>query len=148
MRLSPLFRWLVLFLSLGVPACIDHTVNKNGMLANIKMQNTELKLPKPLDAFVDAVNAGDTDKFLAFFDAKDGVINDWGRKFVGHQAIRGWSDKEFIGAKGRMMPTSFEQKDNTITLLSGWKSNFYSGDSKFVFILDGEKIREMRIVGD
>jgi hypothetical protein len=101
-------------------------------------------LPKTIERFVDAVNRGDTAAFLAFFP-EDGVVDDWGRKFVGHSAIRSWSDKEFIGAKGRMTIATVRQDGAEISVAAGWKSNFYSGDSRFVFVLDGERIREMRI---
>jgi hypothetical protein len=103
--------------------------------------------PGTIGRFVEAVNRGDTVSFLAFFP-KDGVVNDWGRKFVGHDAIRAWSDREFIGAKGRMTIKSIEQTGNEIRVAADWKSNFYSGDSRFVFMLDGEQIREMRITSD
>lgn len=141
MKISIIF--LLLFSILQVSAC-GNTANLTKNMDN----SNEVTLPKPIENFVKAVNDGDNKKILAFFDAKEGVINDWGRKFVGHEAIKGWSDKEFIGAKGKITPTKVEQKGNEISLWAGWKSNFYSGDSKFVFIVDGEKIKEMRIVGD
>lgn len=128
------------------PACADTQVSDNRATSTNSMRNREVILPKPIDSFVQAVNKGDTERFLSFFDQSEGIVNDWGRKFVGHKAIRGWSEKEFIGAKGRMTPTKVEQKDNVISLWAGWKSNFYTGDSKFIFTIDGEEIVEMRIV--
>ena len=58
-------------------------------------------LPAPIAAFRDRTNAGDTEGVLALFPA-DGVVEDWGRRFVGHTAIRGWSDEELVGAKGHL----------------------------------------------
>ncbi len=101
-------------------------------------------LPDLIDRFVEAVNRGDTEAFLAFFP-ENGVVDDWGRRFVGHDAIRGWSDREFIGAKGKMTVTKVEQKGNEVSVMADWKSNYYSGASCFVFVLDGEQIQEMRI---
>lgn len=139
-----IFFLLIVFLLQGSSCNVSQSVeNQTKYMSN--SVNTEVKLPKPIDLFVEAVNKGDEAKFLSFFDEKDGLINDWGRKFVGHSAIKGWSDKEFIGAKGTITPTKVEQKGNEISLRAGWKSNFYSGDSKFVFVVDGEKIKEMRI---
>lgn len=109
------------------------------------MALTQITVPPLIDQFVAAVNASDEAAFLSFFDESTGLINDWGRKFVGHSEIKRWSDKEFIGAKGRMTPQRVETDGNTITLWAGWKSEFYSGDSKFVFIVDENKIKEMRI---
>jgi D-serine deaminase-like pyridoxal phosphate-dependent protein len=53
-------------------------------------------LPEPVARLLAAANGHDTDAFLASFTA-DGVVDDWGREFHGADAIRGWSDKEFIG---------------------------------------------------
>lgn len=104
-------------------------------------------VPPIIERFVAAVNRGDTAAFLAFFP-DNGMIDDWGRKFTGHAAIKGWSDKEFIGAKGTMTVKRATQSGNEIDVRAGWKSNFYSGDSRFIFVVDGDKIREMRITSD
>ena len=103
-------------------------------------------LPHPVDSFVQTVNAGDTEAFLAFFP-DDGVVDDWGRRFVGHDAIRGWSDNEFIGAHGRMTVTDVDQHDDEVTVTSHWVSNHYTGTSRVAFRLDGDLISEMRISG-
>jgi hypothetical protein len=102
-------------------------------------------LPAPVVELVAAVTAGDTDAFLALF-TEDGVVDDWGRRFTGRASIRHWSDKEFIGAKGMLTPHKVSRSGDTVTVDAGWKSDFYSGDSRFVFVLEGDAIREMRIV--
>ena len=53
-------------------------------------------IPEPVQRLLDAANGHDTDAFLASF-TDDGVVDDWGREFPGAEAIRGWSDREFIG---------------------------------------------------
>ncbi|AIC15119.1 nuclear transport factor 2 family protein [Nitrososphaera viennensis] len=104
------------------------------------------ELPDPIGRFVDAVNRGDTGSFLDFFPS-DGVVDDSGRRFVGHEAIRRWSDREFIGAKGRMTVTSVEQtKKNIVSVAADWASNYFTGPSRFVFVLKGKKIQEIRIM--
>lgn len=108
---------------------------------------TATATPTVIERFVAAVNRGDTRSFLALFP-KDGIVNDWGRTFVGHDAIRAWSDKEFIGAKGHLTVKNVQTTGKDVSVRAGWKSNFYSGDSRFVFELDGEQIREMRITSD
>ena len=55
-------------------------------------------LPPPVARLVDAANANDTDAFLAAL-TPDGVVDDWGREFRGPDAVRGWSDAEFIGVR-------------------------------------------------
>lgn len=101
-------------------------------------------VPAVLQRFIDTVNRGDADGFLAFFPPT-GVVDDWGRRMVGHAAIRKWSAREFIGAKGTLTPQSVQETRLGISLTADWASQFYSGVSRFVFVLDGEQIREMRI---
>lgn len=101
-------------------------------------------MPATLQRFIDTVNRGDADGFLAFFPPA-GIVDDWGRRMVGHAAIREWSDREFIGAKGTLTPQKVRETRLGISLTADWASQFYSGVSRFVFVLDGEQIREMRI---
>jgi hypothetical protein len=56
---------------------------------------------KALQRLVDATNAGDNDAFLACF-AVDAVIDDWGRQFVGRDAIAGWNERENIGTQSHL----------------------------------------------
>lgn len=104
-------------------------------------------LPPILIAFRDAINAGDTEAFLGFFpDA--GIVEDWGRRFSGLTAIRGWSDKELIGAKGTMTFGSvIEETPERISLNVDWTSSFYTGPGVFTFVLGDGMVKEMKISG-
>lgn len=104
-------------------------------------------LPHQIDHFVQAVNQGNTGRFLAFFP-DDGIVIDSGRRFAGHDTIRRWSDREFIGAHGRMTVKAVKQEKNVITVKADWKSSYYSGPSRFQFVFDGEHIRELHIEGE
>lgn len=104
-------------------------------------------LPPILIAARDAINAGDTDTFLSFFP-ETGIVEDWGRRFSGLAAIRGWSDKELIGAKGVMtFGPVIEQTPERISLNVDWASSFFTGPGIFTFVLADGKIREMKISG-
>lgn len=103
------------------------------------------ELPAAIAAFRDWTNAGDIDGVLALFPA-DGVVEDWGRRFVGHQAIRGWSDKELIGAKGHLEITAIVGTSAAgVVVETDWKSNFYSGAGRMIFRLEGPMIRQLTI---
>ena len=91
------------------------------------------------------MNRGDIDAVLRSF-TEDGVVDDWGRRFVGREAIRRWSDKEFIGAKGVLTVLKVSGKAPEVRISADWKSNYYSGTSTMVFVLDGQHISEMRIL--
>ncbi|MCC6981930.1 MAG: nuclear transport factor 2 family protein [Bauldia sp.] len=107
----------------------------------------EVKVPEPLRGFVEAVNRGDLDAVLGYF-GEDGTVEDWGRRFTGPKAITRWSDKEFIGAKGHLTITGVKSASPTeIRVATDWKSNYFSGAGEMVFLIDGPRIREMRILG-
>jgi hypothetical protein len=103
-----------------------------------------IEVPDPIDRFVQAVNGGDREAFLAFFP-KEGVVNDSGTRYAGHAAIRRWSDREFIGAKGWITVTEFNRSGDTVTLTANWASKYFSGPSRSVFVLNGKQITELRI---
>jgi ketosteroid isomerase-like protein len=55
----------------------------------------ETKLPKPVETYLRAINAGDADMLLSSF-ARDGVVRDVGRETRGIAAIKEWSDREIF----------------------------------------------------
>lgn len=104
-------------------------------------------LPTILIQFRDAINTGDTEAFLSFFP-HDGIVEDWGRRFSGLTAIRGWSDQELIGAKGTMTYGNvIEETPERISLNVDWASSFFTGPGIFTFVLADDKIREVKISG-
>jgi hypothetical protein len=104
----------------------------------------ELDLPAPVARAIEAVNAGDTEAFLSEF-AADGWIDDNGRQFSGHHAMRAWSDRELIGANTRFEVTGSERTDGGVTVDIEVASDGFNGHSRFAFELDGEALRSMRI---
>lgn len=60
------------------------------------MRSDLANLPRPVATLLAAANGHDTDAFVACF-TEDGVVDDWGREFRGPDAIRAWSDAEFVG---------------------------------------------------
>ncbi len=96
------------------------------------------------DRLVAAVNGGDTAAFLALFPA-DGIVDDWGDRYAGVAAIRGWSDRELIGPNGVLTVSNVRAKDGEIAFDGDWKSTFFAGPGRFTLRLDGDRIREMRI---
>ncbi|GED99384.1 nuclear transport factor 2 family protein [Gordonia crocea] len=100
--------------------------------------------PPPVTAFIDAVNRHDEAGFLdAFTD--DGFVDDWGRIFTGRDAIKGWSDKEFIGAKGTMTVTEATTTGDSTAVVADWRSTWANGLSRFTFAVVGDKIASMTI---
>jgi hypothetical protein len=50
---------------------------------------------RAINSALAAANAGDVDAFLACFEP-NGTVDDWGKIYTGQEAIRQWSDREFI----------------------------------------------------
>ena len=104
------------------------------------------ELPDPINRFVEVVNQGDTESFLDFSllmvqqKTRDGAF--------GHNAIRQWSNREFIGAKGHITVTGIEKTKNGVSLTADWVSNYFTGPSRFIFVFRGKRIQEMRITGE
>jgi hypothetical protein len=60
-------------------------------------------------------------------------------------AIRRWSDRELIGAKGTLTVSKVSHEGSEIAFDGDWKSSFYTGPGRFTLRLDGDRIHEMRI---
>ena len=102
-------------------------------------------LPNPVAAAIDAANAHDTDAFLACF-TEDGVVDDWGREFQG-DAIRGWSDAEFIGVAVTLALTEVEQSGDETVVSADVGGDGFNGPSHFSFRLAGDRVSRMTIRG-
>jgi SAM-dependent methyltransferase len=105
---------------------------------------SEQDLPAPVAQAVDAVNAGDTEAFLSAF-AEDGWIDDNGRRFAGHDEMRGWSDRELIGAGSRFEVTGSEETAGGVAVDIEVTSDGFNGYSRFDFEIEGDVLRSMRI---
>ena len=87
---------------------------------------SDLQIPEPVAGFIDTVNAHDNQGFLDAF-TPDGTVDDWGREFQGREAIKAWSDKEFIGATGVLTPEEVTVDGNDVTIIGDWRSTHEIG---------------------
>jgi hypothetical protein len=101
-------------------------------------------VPGPVQAALDAANRGDVEAFLGAFD-EAGVVDDWGRTFAGRDAIRGWSDAEFIGKQVTLAVAGVEHDGARVVIAADVGGNGFNGPSHFGFDLDGPKITRMTI---
>jgi hypothetical protein len=101
-------------------------------------------IPQPVAAALAAPNANDSVAFLdCFTDA--GVVDDWGREFRGREAIRGWSDREFIGARVSLEVTAVEGRDGATVITAQVGGDGFNGPSHFSFRVEGDKLARMTI---
>jgi hypothetical protein len=101
-------------------------------------------VPVPVQRLLDAANANDLDAFLGSFTA-DGAVDDWGREFRGPDAIRGWSDEEFIGKKVSLEVTDVATKDDETVVTAQVGGNGFNGPSHFSFAVKGDRVTRMTI---
>ncbi len=101
-------------------------------------------LPAPVAALLDAANANDTEAFLGSLTA-DAVVDDWGREFRGPDAIRGWSDGEFIGVAVTLDVTDVERRDDETTVTATVGGDGFNGPSHFTFRVSGDRVARMTI---
>jgi hypothetical protein len=100
--------------------------------------------PPPVARLLDAANANDTEAFLATF-ADAGVVDDWGREFAGTDAIRAWSDQEFIGKNVSLEVDAVEQQGDQTVVTAQVGGDGFNGPSHFSFLLDGDLVARMTI---
>jgi len=67
-------------------------------------------LPPLIEAYVRATNNHDRASYMALF-AEDAIVEDIGREFRGHDAIREWSNHEVFGADVTLDVLDFTNKN-------------------------------------
>lgn len=102
------------------------------------------QLPAPVQAFFDAVEARDTSAFAATFGAQ-GFIDDWGRQFVGPDAIRSWSDREFIGVNVTLAITDVHTTGDETVVTANVGGDGFNGPSHFTFVVADDLVHSMTI---
>jgi hypothetical protein len=100
--------------------------------------------PQPVAMLLAAANDHDTDAFLASF-TEDGVVDDWGREFAGADAIRRWSDREFIGVDVTLGVTVVTTSGDAVTVSAEVGGRGFNGPSHFTFALRGDRVARMTI---
>lgn len=101
-------------------------------------------IPEPVASFIERVNAHDEQAFLDAF-TPEGAVDDWGRTFTGRDAIKAWSDREFIGSRGTLSVEEVDVAGDTVTVVGDWRSNHANGRSRFVFEVADGKLAKMTI---
>ena len=101
-------------------------------------------IPAAIAHMIDATNAGDSDAFVAAF-TEDAYLEDWGRKFHGHDGVRSWDRSDNIGRNAHFDPLGArrDQQDWIVTLrVTG---GGFNGTSDIRFTVEGDHIARMVI---
>lgn len=105
---------------------------------------SEIVLPAPVRVMIDAINAADTDAFVAAFTA-EGFVSDWGTVKAGPAGVRSWAGSDAIGAGARMSVLSAETEGDTTRIRFGWSSRVFNGESDGIFVVEGDKLASFTI---
>ena len=103
-----------------------------------------IETPDAVRRLVDATNAADNAAFLDSF-TDDGVVDDWGREFVGKQAIAGWNGRENIGVHSQFTIHRVTLDGTAYSVTVTVKGDGYNGGGTFTFELDGDRIARFTI---
>ena len=102
-------------------------------------------LPHAVTRLLEAANRHDSEAFLACF-TDDGVVDDWGREFAGAAAIKGWSDREFIGVEVALdVRETRIGADGDVTIEADVGGDGFNGPSHFTFRLRADLVSRMTI---
>lgn len=105
---------------------------------------TEITVPAPVQALVDAINSADTEAFVGAFTA-DGFVSDWGTVKAGPEGVRRWASTDAIGAGARMTVLSASTEGETTRIRFGWSSSVFNGESDGIFVVAGERLASFTI---
>lgn len=101
-------------------------------------------LPEAIARFVDAINDGDTEAFVASF-TEDGFVDDWGRRLEGHEGVRSWAETDAIGMGAQMTILSAEATGQGVSTRFSWRSRRFNGESTGIFTVEGDRISSFTI---
>jgi len=107
---------------------------------------TDIELPQAIRTFVDATNAGDSDRFVAAF-AADAHLNDWGRDFHGRDGIREWDRTDNIGKRSHFEVVGAEpgETDDTYVVTLAVTGDGFNGTGPMRFTLRDGLIADVLI---
>jgi hypothetical protein len=106
----------------------------------------EVELDPAVRRVLDATNAEDTVAFLAAF-APDGIVDDWGRRFAGQEAIASWNAGENIGVHARFRVTAVRTEGAGQVVDVQVSGGGFNGPSTFVFETADGRVVSMTIRG-
>ena len=105
---------------------------------------TEITVPAPVQALVDAINSGDEQAFVDAF-TEDGSVDDWGRVLEGREGVSSWAESDAIGQSAQMVVKEATTEEGTTELFFDWRSNRFNGTSRAFVTVEGDKVKRFRI---
>ena len=101
-------------------------------------------LPAAVQRVVDAINAADTEAFVAAFTS-NGVVNDWGTVLRGSDGVRSWAGTDAIGQNATMIVHGATTTGDVTEIHFLWTSNRFNGESRAFVTVTDDLVSEFRI---
>lgn len=105
---------------------------------------SDITLPAAVQRVVDAINAADTDAFVAGF-TDDGLVDDWGRVLTGPEGVREWATTDAIGAGAIIDVFGATITDDVTEIRFHWTSRVFNGDSNAFVTVTGDRVSSFQI---
>lgn len=102
------------------------------------------QIPTPIQAFIDATNAGNRDAFLAAF-AENAVLTDWGRTFSGRTHIADWDRTDNIGVQSHLEIVEIAQHGGGYRAKVRVRGQGFNGTGTMAFQINGNLITKLEI---
>src|SRR4051794_25259369 len=96
-------------------------------------------MPSPVQAMIEATNAGDSDAFVDCFTT-DAYLEDWGRGFTGQEGLRSWDASDNIGKRTHFEPVGAHRDGDDWIVTLRVSGDGFNGVSNFRFSLAGDLI--------
>src|SRR3954453_22274847 len=96
---------------------------------------------------VEATNAGDHAAFVATF-TEDAYLEDWGRRFRGHDGAASWDDTDNIGKNTHFEALRTRREGEIYIVTLEVTGDGFNGTSDIAFNVEGDRISSMVIAPD
>lgn len=103
-----------------------------------------IELTPAVQRVVAAINAGDTEAFVAAF-TDDGMVDDWGRILTGRDGVRSWAATDAIGQNASIEVVAAENVGQTTTINFDWSSDRFNGRSSAIVTERDGLVQSFRI---
>jgi len=105
-----------------------------------------MSTPAAIRAFVDTTNKADDEAFVNVF-TEDAFLDDWGRRFHGHEGVASWNKTDNIGVQAHFELEKVEPagEPDTYNVTIKVRSHRFNGTGTMAFVVRGDKVASLVI---
>jgi hypothetical protein len=103
-----------------------------------------MEIPLAVRRMIEATNAGDRTAFVDSF-TDDCYLEDWGRRFRGHDGVASWDETDNIGRNAHFEARGTRKEGATYVVTLAVTGDGFNGTSDITFEVVGDRISSMVI---